>query len=568
MLGLHIADIVAIVLYLVGITVVGIWAARFVKNMGDFFMPRKFGKTMLITHAFGTGTHSDQAVTVASKTYTSGLSGIWYQWLWLFVTPFFWLIAPLMRRFRAFTTANVFEARFSKSVSMLYAVVGILQLMVTIGLMLKGSGAVVASAFGDAVSADLAIAVMTVLFVIYGMAGGLSAAIVTDFVQGILTVIFSFLLAPVIINAVGGMSGLRAAVDDPGMFSLVAPAEIGIFYIIVIALNGLIGIVAQPHIMGNCAAGRTEMDGRVGFTVGTFVKRACTIAWTLTGLAAVAYYAGQDIDPDKIFGMAAKDFLPTIMPGLLGVFLASLLASVMGSCDSFMIASSALFTENIYKPLKAGREDKHYVTVGRIAALCIVAGGVIFAFWLPSVVHGLEIFWKIGPMMGIAFWLGIFWRKTSVAGAWAATLSGFFAWWLTEQPFFLSMLADLPFAETLRLVTGEGDSLSIYLPWQMVFYLFAGIIMGVIVSIFTKPVNDQDLDRFYELVRTPVHEKEDNPEKPCTLPAGAVVPPKDKLFPRSKNLEILMPSKVSVVGFLLSWVLVISLIAVLLIIIN
>ena len=37
--------------------------------------------------------------------------------------------------------------------------------------------------------------------------------------------------------------------------------------------------------------------------------------------------------------------------------------------------------------------------------MVVVACGVVFAFWLPGVVAGLEIFWKIAPMMGISFWL-------------------------------------------------------------------------------------------------------------------------------------------------------------------
>ena len=89
--GIHPFDIAVIVLYLVGITALGIWTARRVKNLSDFFMPRRFGKGMMIMHAFGTGTASDQAVTVAAATFKGGLSGIWYQWLWLFVTPFYTL---------------------------------------------------------------------------------------------------------------------------------------------------------------------------------------------------------------------------------------------------------------------------------------------------------------------------------------------------------------------------------------------------------------------------------------------------------------------------------------------
>ncbi len=551
-LGLHIADVFVLGLYLIGITIIGVWAARRIKNVADFFMPRRFGKAMMIMHAFGTGTHSDQAVSVASKSYTNGLSGIWYQWLWLFATPFYWLIAPVMRRFRAITTADVFEARFSPSVSMLFAAVGMLNLAINIGVMLKGSGAVVQASTGGLVSSNIAIAVMTVMFVIYGMAGGLGAAIITDFIQGVLTIIFSFLLLPIIFNAVGGLDGIRAAIPNPDeMFSLVAPGEIGFFYIVVIAFNGLVGIVTQPHTMGNCAAGRTEMEGRVGWMFGNFIKRFCTIAWCLTGLAAVVYFTGREVEPDHIFGLVAADFLPKILPGVLGLFLAALLASVMSSCDSFMIASSGLFTENIYKRLKPDKTQKHYVFVARVTALLIVTGGVAFAYRLPNVVKGLEIFWKISPMMGIAFWLGLFWRRTTVAGAWAATLTAFGFWWLTEQGFFISWLGGLPVAESLRFVFVKNGTPEIYLPWQMVFYLTAGLIAGIVVSLFTRPVDKKKLDNFYALVRTPVKPGE-QVSAPCTLPSDAVVPEKRNIFPNT-SLEIPIPSLTSVLGFLAGW---------------
>ena len=45
MFGLEIADFVVLVFYLAGITGLVIWAARHVTTMGDFFMPRIFGKT-------------------------------------------------------------------------------------------------------------------------------------------------------------------------------------------------------------------------------------------------------------------------------------------------------------------------------------------------------------------------------------------------------------------------------------------------------------------------------------------------------------------------------------------
>ena len=550
---MHTADIVCLVLYLVVITGVGVWAARLVRNTGDFFMPRRFGKIMMLTHAFGTGTHSDQAVSVAAKTFSNGLSGIWYQWLWLFVTPFYWVIAPVMRRFRAITTGDVFEARYDRSVAGLFAVVGMLHLSFNIGVMLKGSGAVIEGSTG--IPAPLAITVMTVLFVAYGVAGGLSAAIVTDFIQGILTVVFSFLLLPFVLQAVGGMGGLHRTITDPEMFSLVAPGEIGLFYIVMIAVNGLVGIVTQPHTMGNCAAGRTEMDGRVGFMCGNFVKRICTMAWCLTGLAAVAYLAGRDVDPDRVYGIMAKDFLP----GLLGVFLAALLASVMSSCDSFMIASAGLFTENIYKPLASGRSDRHYLWVGRVIALAVVGLGVVTAFALPSVVKGLEWFWKISPMMGIAFWLGLFWRRTTVAGAWAATLTGFAVLLATSfWPGLLETIHGTGVSQWLGLVRETAGDLEMYLPWQMVLYLSAGVLAGIVVSLLTKRVAESKLETFYALTRTPIAPGE-TVERPCTLPEGAEVPARRPLLPW-QSLEVPVPTLTSIVGFVAAWLAVAAMI--------
>lgn len=565
--GLHTADILVLASYFVVVAVIGSITARNIKQLSDFVLPRKFGKLMMVMFSFGTGTHSDQAVGVASKSFQNGLSGIWYQWLWLFVTPFFWLIAPIMRRFRALTTADVFELRFDKSVSMLFAVVGILNLVVNIGVMLKGSSTVIHGSTQGAISANFAVAVMTVMFVVYGVAGGLSAAIVTDFIQGVLSIMFSFILLPLILSAVGGIQGIRDSIKDPELLSLVASSEIGVFYIVVISLNVLVGAASKPATMAVCAAGKTEMEGRVGFMFGTLLKRLCTVAWCLTGLGAIVYFAGRDVEPDHVFGLVAGEFLPKLAAGALGLFIAGLLGSVMSSCDAFMIASSGLFTENIYKYYVKNKGQRHYIFVTRLASFLLVAGGVAFAYWLPGVVTGLEIFWKISSMMGIAFWLGLFWRRTTGAGAWAATLTALGVWWLTGQQFFVSLLAGCPWADSLRLVTEQAPGkLEIYLPWQMIFYLASGFLAGIVVSLFTKPIPKERLDRFYALLRTPVKPGE-RVEAPCTLPVGAVVPEKRTFFPGT-NWEIPIPTRTSVVGFLVGWGCVVAIILLVYFIMN
>ncbi|MDQ8183668.1 sodium:solute symporter family protein [Pelagicoccus sp. SDUM812005] len=559
MLGIGFFNLLVLIVYLVAVTLLGTLSMRKIKGMSDFIMPRRFGKWMMTMHAFGSGTHSDQAVSVASKTYTNGLSGIWYQWLYLFGTPFYWLIAPMMRRFRALTTADIFELRYNRSVAMLYSLISIGMMVTTIGLMLKGSGAVISGASGGSISPGIAIIAMTILFVAYGTAGGLGGAIVTDFVQGIMTIIFSFLLLPFVLNATGGLQGVRETIADPQVFSLVAPSEIGIFYIVAIAVNGLIGIVTQPHILSSCAAGKTEREGQFGFVVGSFTKRFCTVAWCLTGLAGIAYYTGQQINPDHLYGMLSREFFPQIMPGMLGLFIATLLASVMSSCDSFMISASALFTENIYKPFRPKMSDTHYLWAARIMSVLVVLLGVIYAYSLSDVIEGLEFLWKIGPMMGIAFWLGLFWRRATSAAAWTSTLSALMVWWITSQAFFANWLSQFDFAENVRLVVEGEAGPAVYLPWQMTLYLSIGFLVGIVTSLCTQRTPSEKLERYYALQRTPVLQEENNDAPPCTLPEGVATLPRKTLFPNSE-FELSLPSKRSVIGFAAGWLCVASIV--------
>ena len=552
-------DLVVILVYLIGITLVGLWAARKVTTAASFFISdRKFGKTMMTFFTFGTGTNTDQAVTVASKSYSAGASGIWYQWLWLPATPFYWLLAPLFRRMRAVTTSDFLSVRYGQSVAVLFALAGMVQLSVNIGVVLKATSAMITPVSGGVVSSEVAIVAMTVLFVVYGVAGGLNAAIVTDAIQGVLTVVLSFLILPFALDAVGGISGLRTTVGDPALFEIVAPREITLLYVAVIAVNALVGWVAAPYSMQMAGAGRSEEASRVGLVSGMLLKRVCTIAWVLTGMCAIAIYAGSAIEADHAYGLMARDLLPTIAPGLLGLFVASMLAAVMSSCDALMVSSAALFTENIYKPLiRSGREEKHYVLVGRMTSIVVVLAGILIAFGLSSVVQGLEIFWRVQAMMGIAIWVSFFWRRANAAGAWASTLASFATWAFTSDIDLIGWSFNARCARFLpEFMLFEGR---LSLPWQMIIYLTIGLISMVGVSLLTKPRDSGLLDRVYECLRTPVAPGE--PEvTPVTLPETTQAAARSVLIDHP-DFELMKPTVVSVVGFLATWAAVGMLIA-------
>jgi hypothetical protein len=58
-------------------------------------------------------------------------------------------------------------------------------------------------------------------------------------------------------------------------------------------------------------------------------------------------------------------------------------------------------------------------------------------------------------------------------------------------------------AEQFRFIFEKSGSMEIYLPWQMVFTLQL-VYIWYRCKYFTKPVEEDQLDLFYALTRTPV----------------------------------------------------------------
>ena len=416
-------DLVVVLVYLVGIGGLGVYQAVKIKSSGDYFAGgRKFNKWLMMMHALGTGTHADDPVGVTGAAYERGLSGIWYTFVYLFVTPFYWIIAPLFRRSRFITTADFFKARFGDRMALLYAVMGILTFAVNIGTLLKGTGTIASSVTQGAMSEWVAILVMTIVFVGYGLAGGLIATVVTESVQGLLIVVMSLLLVPVGLLRVGGFSGLHDLVSSD-KFSLHAPMEMTIPWIVTGSIMMLIGIVSQPHIMEVCSTGKTEFEGRVGFTYGNFIKRFCAMGWAFTGVIVVAMVGagqlgGELANREEAFGIAIRELLS---PGLTGLMFAAILAAQMSSLSAFMVAASALLARNIYKErINPEATDRQLLGMARWVGLVIVALGVGFAFVVSGVAQALTIFWAMATFTGVFMWFGVLWRRANSTGAWVS----------------------------------------------------------------------------------------------------------------------------------------------------
>jgi len=96
--------------------------------------------------------------------------------------------------------------------------------------------------------------------------------------------------------------------------------------------------------------------------------------------------------------------------------------------------------------------------------------------------------------------------------------------------------------------------------WQIFFYLIGGFGMGIAVSLVSKRVPEEKLERVYRCLRTPVHEAEPNQPEPFMLPEGLEVPAPRKLIDHP-DLEIPRPTRVGMYGFAVFWAIVGILIA-------
>jgi Na+/proline symporter len=253
-----------------------------------------------------------------------------------------------------------------------------------------------------------------------------------------------------------------------------------------VVINGLIGIVVQPHHMALGGAGKSEKNCRTGWTYGTFTKRIATLGWAFVGILAAALYPGiPSQSRESAFGIMVKNLLPE---GILGLMVAAMIAAILAVLHNYMVGGSAIITRNIYKRyFDKNLNTKNELKIARTSSVLLVIGGVVIALIIPSVIDGLKIVWQFTAFFGIGFWMAIMWRKANRYGLWAS----------------------LAATSLLTLFTGPYFSFGLRWPieYQIALYLPVGFFTMIIVSLLTKSEPEENLNRFYALLHTPVGEE-------------------------------------------------------------
>jgi len=566
-LGLHYAIWIVLVLYFAGMLLMGWWSKRGIHNQEGYLLGnRQFGWPMMVMHAFGAGTHPGNVAGVMSQGVVSGASGIWVSWMWLFGTPFYWIIAPIIRRMRCLTMADFFRERFGRSASVLYIIVAAVGMIVFLAGVMLATTRTVQGVMGKAIIEDISLStvqqaditipvldtqenqdismfsrawrpvkrdpwffgilvVTTAVFIIYSYWGGIIAAIRTDMIQGLMIIALSFIAIPIALNRVDGLEGMRAtlAAQENNFLSLFDRKEFSLLTVLLLSINAPLTALAFPHLMSVCGAGKTEWEGRIGFTYGNILKRVCTIGWCVLGLCWLAYLlnTGLEINEDAAFGDSIRSLL---RPELQGVMLACVMAAAMSSGDAVQVTVAGLFSQNIYRVyFNPNADEKQLVHVTRIVGIFIALSALVGAILMrSSLVKAILDYFNILSLAGISTAMGILWRRMNTTGMFSSTI-------LASGTFLVS-----------RYVLDAGRDITIGIP------IVVGVLAGIIGSLVTKPPSRETIEKFFTKIYVPIGQ-----DDKLALPLDEAIPQSKRLLTGS-GLFIVKPSRQSWVGFVVT----------------
>lgn len=468
--GLHWLDAGLIILYFLLIFAIAVRINRRVRSTGEFFLAgRRMGRFYQFFLNFGTSTDASQAAGLTREIYRQGIAGMWIQYVVLFLTPFYWFTALLFRRVRLTTIGDFFHERYH-SAGLAAAFALFMILMNTIG----GAMGLIVSAktfmaltpkptaeyspaeqqsvrqfhelqqlrrgyaegnlspesrerlqqlasleSAGKLNAFVSWTDPVVFYLIYAagvcvyiLLGGFEAAAVTDALQGILMVLFSLLLIPYGLQAVGGFSGLHEAVPEHmlRLFGAEALSEYAWYTIAAMALANLVSIVAVASSMQTCGSARDESTARFGLIGGLMFKRLMMIFWALAGLIALALFAGELSDPDLAWGHLTNRLLS---PGLIGIMMIGVLAASMSSLDAAAMAVSALAVNQLYRPFFPDKSEAHYLLAGRVAIVVMICGSVAAALLISNLLELFKFLIAAPAIFGAAIWFGFLWRRVT-----------------------------------------------------------------------------------------------------------------------------------------------------------
>ncbi|MBX3386495.1 MAG: sodium:solute symporter [Phycisphaeraceae bacterium] len=517
------ADWTVLALYFVALAFTG-WhlarrARRTVRSSGDYFLAGRSMPTWAVAVSILATTQSAATVIgVPGQSYAgdltylvSNIGGI------VAAIILAWVLIPRFYAANATTPYELLESRFGpgarKATSWTY-LVG--RIFASGSRLYIGSLPAAIVVFGDVdpPSVLVAVAIMTAVGVLYTLAGGIRSVIWTDVIQagvylGSAIVIIAFLLWSIDAPIGRILSGLRESpvgdgnkltifrsglertdrgwrIDFTREFTLLT-AVTGVC-LLAIASHGL--DQDQVQRMLTCRNARQSARSLV---TGVLIGIPAVLIYLVIGLLLFVYYQRPDLTgtthtPGGDHRVMLQFIIDGLPAGLTGLVMAGLFAAGLSSVNSTLNSMSSAFMNDTYRQARPGRDDRHYLNVGRLGVIVagLLLGGFASAcvFWFPSTGSTLLVFalsvmnFAYAGLLGV-FFTAILTKRGTAASAIAALVAGFIVVASLEPALQRALVGTL-------LKHADFETISLAPQWRLV--LGTVVAFAVCASVPTRDV--------------------------------------------------------------------------------
>ena len=234
------------------------------------------------------------------------------------------------------------------------------------------------------------------------------------------------ILFVVVLIDIGGWSAISPQLPE-NTFRLLPLEHSGEQWLNYLRLWFIFGLadVSGQNLLGRAMAARSERVAQNSFYLAGFAYLLFGMIPVLLGIIGNVTMPGLDDSESLIPAMA----LQHLHPVAVAIFVGAVLAAIMSSADSALLASASVISRNLLPLVKPDASDRLMLRVARIAIPVCGITAVVVAI-KAQVVFDVMIDANTVTLAAIVvpFFLAVWWKKANRTGALAAMFTGVTVW--------------------------------------------------------------------------------------------------------------------------------------------
>jgi SSS family solute:Na+ symporter len=385
-------DKVVIFAYLAFVLGIGLVFRRLSKSTSDYF---RAGGAMpwWITgvSAWIAGFSAWTFVGAAAKVYESGplILGVYYPAVAALLVVYYYT-GRRFRRMRVVTWMEGVRGRYGPATEQFYTWLKVPLTLLLSGVALNAIGVFMSSVFGTGMSPTLV--VLGTVVTIVALVGGAWAVLASDFVQSLLIMTITVVVAVLALQlpGVGGVGGLvrrlpaahfhPSVLERPWVIVLWVVAQSWFKFA---DNNGIESASMYLMAKSDRDARRMVLIPIVGTLVGPLIWFVPSLVATVTHPNLAAEFPSLTQPHEAAFVAVARDVMPV---GMVGLLMCTMFGATLTSMDASLNKNVGVFVRSFYGPILAPRAtDRHLLLVSKGSTLAFGAIVVCTAVFVNRV---------------------------------------------------------------------------------------------------------------------------------------------------------------------------------------